>query len=102
MATPENHFNAFFELAERSKTEEMEQFTCFPLRTTFIPCYMTLDSKIVYHFILKSNAIPKEGSKFEIWGKAVNIKKRHLNTKGFRRQYDSMELWKRTVLGCQS
>ncbi|KAI9269752.1 hypothetical protein EDC94DRAFT_639391 [Helicostylum pulchrum] len=66
MATPENHFNAFFELAELSKTEEMEH-------------------KIVYHSILKGNAIPKEGSKFEIWGKAVSIKKKAFKHQGFQK-----------------
>ncbi|KAG1052393.1 hypothetical protein G6F43_005460 [Rhizopus delemar] len=45
MASPENHFKAFFRLAELSEAEQTKQFACFLLRTTFIPCYMTKSSK---------------------------------------------------------
>ncbi|KAG1270104.1 hypothetical protein G6F63_011470 [Rhizopus arrhizus] len=74
MASPKNHFKAFFRLAELSEAEQMKQFACFPLRTTFIPCYMTLDSKIIHHDVLKSKKNPKTGSKFETWG-AVELSK---------------------------
>jgi hypothetical protein len=47
MASPKNHFKAFFRLAELSEAEQTKQFACFPLRTTFIPCCMTLNSKII-------------------------------------------------------
>ncbi|EIE81010.1 hypothetical protein G6F47_003121 [Rhizopus delemar] len=45
MASPENHFKAFFRLAELSEAEQTKHFACFPLYTNFIPCYMTSDSK---------------------------------------------------------
>jgi hypothetical protein len=65
MASPKNHFKAFFRLAELSEAEQTKQFACFPLRTTFIPCYVTLDSKIIYRHVLKSKKNPNTGSKFE-------------------------------------
>jgi hypothetical protein len=63
---PENHLEAFFKLAELFEAAEAESFTCFPFRTTFIPCHMTLDTKIVTFHIFKSKKAPKVGSKFEI------------------------------------
>ncbi|KAG1480049.1 hypothetical protein G6F57_005650 [Rhizopus arrhizus] len=65
MASPKNHFKAFFRLAELSEAEQTKQFACFPLRTTFISCHMTLDSKIIHYHVLKSKKNPKTGSKFE-------------------------------------
>ncbi|KAG1372153.1 hypothetical protein G6F61_011303 [Rhizopus arrhizus] len=73
MASPESHFKAFFRLAELSKAEQTKQFACFPLCTTFVPCCMTLDSKIIHYHVLKSKKNPKTGSKFETWG-AVSLR----------------------------
>ncbi|KAI8641376.1 hypothetical protein BD408DRAFT_418170 [Parasitella parasitica] len=53
-ANPENHFKAFVKLAELFEAVQLKQFFCFPLRTTFIPCYMTLDNKIIHHHIIQS------------------------------------------------
>jgi hypothetical protein len=64
-ASPENHFKAFSKLAELFESEQLKQFSCFPLRTSFIPCYMTLDSKIIHHHILKSKKKPTTESKFQ-------------------------------------
>ncbi|KAG1457555.1 hypothetical protein G6F55_005862 [Rhizopus delemar] len=63
-----NCFKAFLRLAELSEAEQTKQFACFPLRTAFIPCYMTLDSKITHSHILKSKKNIKTGSRFETWG----------------------------------
>jgi hypothetical protein len=59
MTSPKNHFKAFFRLAELSEAEQTKQFACFPLRTIFIPCYTTLDSKIIHYHVLKSKKNPK-------------------------------------------
>ncbi|KAG0891114.1 hypothetical protein G6F34_011942 [Rhizopus arrhizus] len=75
MANPKNYFKAFFRLAELSEAEQTRQFACFPVRTTFIPCYMKLDSKIIYHHVLKSKKNPKTGSKVETWGAVVDLNK---------------------------
>ncbi|KAG1054613.1 hypothetical protein G6F43_003387 [Rhizopus delemar] len=63
-----NCFKAFLRLAELSEAEQTKQFACFPLRTAFIPCYMTLNSKITHSHILKSKKNIKTGSRFETWG----------------------------------
>ncbi|KAG1140606.1 hypothetical protein G6F37_001162 [Rhizopus arrhizus] len=73
MASPKNQFKVLFRLAELSEAEQMKQFDCFPLRTTFIPCYMTLDSKIIHYHVLKCKKNPKTGSKFETWD-AVSLR----------------------------
>ncbi|KAG0821505.1 hypothetical protein G6F26_011539 [Rhizopus arrhizus] len=85
MASPKNHFKAFFRLAESSEAEQTKQFACFPLRTTFIPCYMTLDSKIIHHHVLKSKKNPKTGSKFETWGAVVDLNKKAFKHQGFQK-----------------
>ncbi|KAG1505783.1 hypothetical protein G6F52_012054 [Rhizopus delemar] len=81
MASPKNHVKAFFRLAELSEAEYTKQFAYFTLRSTFIPCYMTLVSKIIHYHILKSKKNPKTGSKFETWGAVVD-----LNKKAFKHQ----------------
>ncbi|KAG1136521.1 hypothetical protein G6F38_011987 [Rhizopus arrhizus] len=83
--SPKNHFKAFFRLAELSEVEQMKQFACFPLRTTFTPCYMTLDSKIIHYHVLKSKKTPKTGSKFEIWGDVVDLNKKAFKHQGFQK-----------------
>ncbi|KAG1138193.1 hypothetical protein G6F37_009653 [Rhizopus arrhizus] len=85
MASPKNHFKAFFRLAELSEAKQMRQFACFPLRTTFIPCYMTLDSKIIHYHILKSKKKPKTRSKFETWGAVVDLNKKAFKHQGFQK-----------------
>jgi hypothetical protein len=85
IASPENNFKAFFRLAELSESEQMKQFACFPLHTTFTPCYMTLDSKIIHYRVLKSKKNPKTGSKFETWGAVVDLNKRAFKHQGFQK-----------------
>ncbi|KAG1151747.1 hypothetical protein G6F38_001044 [Rhizopus arrhizus] len=85
MASPKNHFKAFFRLAKLSETEQTKQFACFPLRTTFIPCYMTLDSRIIHYHVLKSKENPKTGSKFETWGVVVDLNKKAFKHQGFQK-----------------
>ncbi|KAG0846692.1 hypothetical protein G6F17_013212 [Rhizopus arrhizus] len=85
MASPKNHFKAFFRLAELSEAEQTKQFACFPIRTAFIPCYMTLDSKIIHHHVLKSKKNLKTGSKFETWGAVVDLNKKAFKHQGFQK-----------------
>jgi hypothetical protein len=85
MASPKNHFKAFFRLAELTEAEQTKYFACFPLRTTFIPCYMTLDSKIIHYHVLKSKKNLKTGSKFETWGAVVDLNKKTFKHQGFQK-----------------
>jgi hypothetical protein len=93
MASPENHFKVFFRLAELSEAEQTKQFACFPLRTTFIPCYMTLDSKIIHYHVLKSKKNPKTGSKFGTWDAVVDQNKEAFEHQGFQKP-----LWFQVIL----
>lgn len=79
---PEYHFKAFFKMAEMLETQKNETFACFPLRTTFIPCYMTIDSKIVHHHILNNKTQLKAESKYETWGTVVNLRKKAFKSQG--------------------
>ncbi|KAG1102007.1 hypothetical protein G6F39_002915 [Rhizopus arrhizus] len=72
-------------LAELSEAEQTRQFACFPVRTTFIPCYMTLDSKIIHYHVLKSKKNPRTGSKFETWGAVVDLNKKAFEHQGFQK-----------------
>ncbi|KAG0806187.1 hypothetical protein G6F20_011327 [Rhizopus arrhizus] len=72
-------------LAELAEAEQTKQFACFPLRTTFISCYMTLDSKIIHYHVLKSKKNPKTGSKFETWGAVVDLNKKAFKHQGFQK-----------------
>lgn len=78
---PEFHYKAFMKISELFASEDLYQCVCFPLRTTFIPCYMTLDSMIVNHHILKSKTLFKAENKSQIWREVVNI-----NNKAFKDQ----------------
>ncbi|KAI8641942.1 hypothetical protein BD408DRAFT_417380 [Parasitella parasitica] len=70
-ANPENHFKAFVKLAELFESVQLKQFFCFPLRTTFIPCYMTLDNKIIHYHIIQSKKPLMPRSQLENWGSIV-------------------------------
>ncbi|RCH99918.1 hypothetical protein CU097_014140 [Rhizopus azygosporus] len=86
-ANPEFHYKAFMKISELFVSEKLHQFVCFPLRTTFIPCYMTLDSKIVNHHILKNKTELKTENKSQIWREVVN-----LNKKAFKDQDENKSL----------
>jgi hypothetical protein len=83
--SPGNHFKAFSKLAELFESEQLKQFSCFPLRTSFIPCYMTLDSKIIHHHVLKSKKNPTARSKFQTWGVVVDLKKKAFKDQGLNK-----------------
>lgn len=68
VASPEKYFKAFWKLAQLSEAYDVKPFACFPLRRTFIPCYMTVDSKILNHHILKNKKGTKHGRKIQHLG----------------------------------
>ncbi|KAI7895167.1 uncharacterized protein EV154DRAFT_542092 [Mucor mucedo] len=51
-ARPVEHMRAFYELALSFIDIELPVFNCFPLRRSWIPCYTTIDSKILCQNIL--------------------------------------------------
>jgi hypothetical protein len=80
---PECHYKAFFKIAQLFDSEELRQFSCFPLQTSFIPCYMALDSKVIHQNILKlKTAAPTKENKFQTWGVVVNLKNKVFKDQG--------------------
>ncbi|KAI8053376.1 hypothetical protein BDF22DRAFT_743303 [Syncephalis plumigaleata] len=49
---PVKHFKAFFELARVFPRIRLKAFNCFPLRRSFSPCYVHIDTVILCHNIL--------------------------------------------------
>ncbi|KAI8083355.1 uncharacterized protein B0P05DRAFT_489037, partial [Gilbertella persicaria] len=84
-AHPEKHFNAFYKIAKLLETEAAKTFNCFPIKTSFIPSYITLDSKIVHHHILKQKTSFKAEQKFEIWSNVVNLNKKSFKPQGLNK-----------------
>ncbi|CEG77329.1 hypothetical protein RMATCC62417_12103 [Rhizopus microsporus] len=80
-SNPECHYKVFMKIAELFDSEGLRQFSCFPLRTTFIPCYMTLDFKIIHYNVLKNKTALKMDNKFQTWGSVINT-----NNKAFKDQ----------------
>ncbi|KAG1291164.1 hypothetical protein G6F66_008042 [Rhizopus arrhizus] len=66
MASPKNHFKAFFRLAELSEAEQMKH-------------------KIIYYHVLKSKNNPKTGSRFETWSTVVDLNKKVFKHQGFQK-----------------
>lgn len=79
-AHPENHFKAFYKLQELCESKKLKGFNCFPIRTTFIPSYMTLDAKIANFHVLKNKKLVKD--KYETWGQVVDLKKKAFKNQG--------------------
>lgn len=72
-------------IAELFALEGMSQFARFPLRTTFIPCYMTFDSNIVHFHILRYKTTANAKNKFQAWGAAVKLKNKTFKSQGPKR-----------------
>ncbi|KAI9244645.1 hypothetical protein EDC94DRAFT_494598, partial [Helicostylum pulchrum] len=53
LQTQEKHLTAFYKLAEICESYGFKSFQCFPLRNTFIPSYITIDTMILNNQILK-------------------------------------------------
>lgn len=72
-AKPENHINAYYKLARISQYKFSKCFQCFPLRTTWIPCYMQIDTFILCRCIMMKDPT-KYSNKVDAWAEAINIK----------------------------
>ncbi|KAG1262298.1 hypothetical protein G6F65_014706 [Rhizopus arrhizus] len=66
MASPENHFKAFFRLAELFEDEQTKY-------------------KIIYYHVLKNKKNTNTGSKFETWGAVVDLNKKAFKHQGFKK-----------------
>ena len=72
---PEQHMKAFHYITAFLQ-KGSSSFSCFPIRSTFIPCFMTLDSKILHKNVLKYKTNYAKDQKFKNWGRVVNLKDR--------------------------
>ncbi|KAG1437678.1 hypothetical protein G6F56_012991 [Rhizopus delemar] len=71
-ANPVEHLRAFYYLANHCESKYSKPFNCFPLRRTFVPCYMTVDTYILNTQILGNSVISHLGKDI-IWGSVLNM-----------------------------
>ncbi|GAA5796416.1 hypothetical protein HPULCUR_001788 [Helicostylum pulchrum] len=80
-ANPVKHLRAYYQIAKTCEAlQGGKSINCFPIRTTFIPCYMTIDTLILNTQILK-NMVLTHLDKQVVRGGAIN-----LNSKGMEPQ----------------
>ncbi|CAO3694842.1 unnamed protein product [Rhizopus microsporus] len=80
-AKPLNHLKAYYTMTKLCKQSGRKSFTCFPLRKTYIPCYMTINTMILNHHIVLDSPQSKL-DKTLIWGKVVNLSSKALKDQG--------------------
>ncbi|KAI7896240.1 uncharacterized protein EV154DRAFT_435263 [Mucor mucedo] len=71
-ARPVEHMRAFYELALSFIDIELPVFNCFPLRRSWIPCYTTIDSKILCQNILGRRWTNRQ-DKIALWRELINL-----------------------------
>ncbi|KAI8075447.1 uncharacterized protein B0P05DRAFT_617285 [Gilbertella persicaria] len=84
-ADPSKHLKAFYYLTRCSESLYNKSFNCFPLRRTFIPSYMTIDTYIVNTQILR-NSVISHLDKEVIWGTVLNMKSKAMKPQGDNKQ----------------
>ncbi|KAG1436532.1 hypothetical protein G6F56_012843 [Rhizopus delemar] len=72
VANPVEHLRAYYYLANHCESKYNKPFNCFPLRKTFVPCYMTIDMYILNTQILE-NSVISHLEKDVIWGSVLNM-----------------------------
>jgi hypothetical protein len=71
-AHPEQHINAFYRMAAFCEQQTIKSFLCFPLRTSFVPGYMKIDTTILcHHFLLQP--CPDMSKKMMYWARVVDL-----------------------------
>ncbi|KAI9366527.1 hypothetical protein BD770DRAFT_438661 [Pilaira anomala] len=81
IANPGKHLLAYFKLAEICEANNFKLFQCFPVRKTFIPSYMTIDTMILNNHILKNSQRSKLDKGY-IWGKVLNLSSKPFKDQG--------------------
>ncbi|KAI8062312.1 uncharacterized protein B0P05DRAFT_605710 [Gilbertella persicaria] len=84
-ADSSKHLKAFYYLTRCSESLYNKSFNCFPLRRTFIPSYMTIDTYIVNTQILR-NSVISHLDKEVIWGAVLNMKSKAMKPQGDNKQ----------------
>ena len=71
-AHPEKHINAFYRMAAFCEQEQIKSFQCFPLRTSFVPGYMHIDTTILCQHFLDERR-PDMTKKKRYWAKVLDL-----------------------------
>jgi hypothetical protein len=80
-ANPAKHLKAYYRLAYFCEVHHGKSFNCFPLRRTFIPLYITIDTYILNTQILK-NSIISHLDKEVLWGGVIEMKSKPMKPQG--------------------
>jgi hypothetical protein len=75
-ARPDYHYKALYLLSLEVGKLKKKSFSPFPLRKTWIPCYMTVDTEIAKFHILEKTDYNKDSTKEDVWAKMVNLKRK--------------------------
>ncbi|KAI9358206.1 hypothetical protein BD770DRAFT_419931 [Pilaira anomala] len=80
-ANPGKHLLAYFKLAGICEANKFKLLQCFPVRKTFIPSYMTIDTMTLNYHTLK-NSQRRKLDKGHIWGKVLNLSSKPFKDQG--------------------
>jgi hypothetical protein len=80
-AVPLNHLMAYYKMAKLCEQSGHKSYMYFPLRKTYIPCCMTIDTMILSNHIILDSHRSKLDKKL-IWGKVVNLSSKALKDQG--------------------
>ncbi|KAJ1768274.1 hypothetical protein IW140_005698 [Coemansia sp. RSA 1813] len=89
-AHPKKHFKAFYRLAVLLETNDSRSFQCFPLRKSFVPMHIEIDTMVLCRSIMNWNY----NAKFPIeiyWYRFLNEKSRVLRAKNDFRFYGTIQ-----------
>ncbi|GAA5794977.1 hypothetical protein HPULCUR_000327 [Helicostylum pulchrum] len=84
--SPVKHLRAYYQIAKTCEAlQGGKSINCFPIRTMFIPCYMTIDTLILNTQILK-NMVLTHLDKQAVWGGAINLNSKGTEPQGSDKQ----------------
>jgi hypothetical protein len=80
-ARPENHFKAFFKLVRTCEKPQRKFCSPFPLKTKWVPQYITIGSYILNTQILK-NSVISHLDKNVVWSAVLDLKSKDMKDQG--------------------
>jgi hypothetical protein len=79
---PNQHIKAYFMLAKLCEENNFKSFNCFPLRKSFIPCHITIDTLILNHLILKDKKRFTGNNNNYVWNRVVDLNQNEFKNQG--------------------
>ena len=80
---PEKHLLAYYNLTKICETESISSFQCFPLRNSWTPAYMQIDTTILRdHILHEARGTYTMEAKMESWGKVVDLNCKAMKAQG--------------------